>query len=197
MTLQVGHLGQMITAGCGDLLPTGYVLRSAGADDVPGARRVMLNALYRDLCSGYRPEWHADVIDIEGAYLQPARHTLLVAEFDEAIVATAGVRSHGPGHTPNPRWLAERYRDGTTAQLCRVYVDAAHRRRGLARAMVARLLEFIAADPGYRDVYLHTDPISPGAEQFWRSLGDMIHDERPQSHGPGTVHFALKLPVSR
>ncbi len=60
------------------------------------------------------------------------RHTLLVAEHDGVVVATAGVRSHGPAHPPNPRWLAERYPCGTTAQLCRVYVDSAHRRRGLA-----------------------------------------------------------------
>jgi ribosomal protein S18 acetylase RimI-like enzyme len=122
------------------------------------------------------------------------RHTLLVAEHDGVVVATAGVRSHGPAHPPNPRWLAERYPCGTTAQLCRVYVDSAHRRRGLARVMVVRLLTFVAADPGYRDAYLHTDPISPGAEAFWRSLGRMVHDERPEPRGPGTVHFALTLP---
>ncbi len=60
--------------------------------------------------------------------------------------------------------------------------------------MVVRPLTFVAADPGYRDAYLHTDPISPGAEAFWRSLGRMVHDERPEPRGPGTVHFALTLP---
>ena len=174
--------------------PLPVVLRPAEPADVPGARRIMLDAVYRDLQSGYRPEWHGDIIEIEATYLTPPRHTLLDAEHAAEIVATAGVRARGP---LTPAWLADRYPDATTAQLSRVYVDPAHRRRGLAGALVERLLTFIAADPGYRDAYLHTDPISPGAEAFWRSRGRLIHDERPGGTGPGTVHFALELPVVR
>ncbi|GAB7046072.1 GNAT family N-acetyltransferase [Catenuloplanes indicus] len=170
-----------------------YTLRTAEVADVPGARRVMLDTLYRDMRSGYVPRWHGDVIDIAGAYLEPPRHTLLVATApDGAVVATGGVRSHGPSA---PDWLAQRYPAGITAQLCRVYVDPAHRRRGLARAMVDRLLAFIAADGGYTAAYLHTDPISPGAEAFWTAHARLVHDERPTPHGPGTVHFELEIPV--
>lgn len=175
-------------------VPAGYTLRPAGEADVPGARRVMLDTLYRDLRSGYRPEWHGDIIDIEGAYLLPPRNLLLVAVHAGEVVATAGVRAHGPDHPPNPRWLAERFPSATTAQLCRVYVAPEHRRRGLARLLVARLLHAVAADPGFRDAYLHTDPASPGAEPFWRSLGTELLDERPEPHGPGTVHFTLAIP---
>jgi GNAT superfamily N-acetyltransferase len=175
-------------------LPDGYTLRTATEADVPGARRVMLDTVYRDLRTGYRPEWHGDIIDLAGAYLLPPRHTLLVAEHDGEVVATAGVRAHGPAHPPNPLWLAERFPSATTAQLCRVYVDPAHRRRGLARHLVTALLGFIAADPGFRDAYLHTDPASPGADAFWRSLGTLVLDERPEPTGPGTVHFTLALP---
>lgn len=175
------------------MIVTAYPLRTAGTADVPGARRVMLDTLYRDLRSGYVPRWHGDIIDIEGAYLAPERHTLLVATGpDGEVVATGGIRSHGPSA---PAWLAERYPAGITAQLCRIYVDPGHRRRGLARAMVTRLLEFVAADGGYTAAYLHTDPISPGAEAFWSALGRRIHDERPEPHGPGTVHFALDIPA--
>jgi GNAT superfamily N-acetyltransferase len=184
----------MISATAPSRLPAGYLLRTAVEADLPGARRVMLDTVYRDLRTGYRPAWHGDIIDLAGAYLLPARNTLLVAEHDGEIVATAGVRAHGPAHPPNPRWLAERFPSATTAQLCRVYVDPGHRRRGLARLLVSALLDFVAADPGFRDAYLHTDPASPGAEAFWRSLGTLVLDERPEPRGPGTVHFTLDLP---
>jgi hypothetical protein len=41
-------------------------------------------------------------------------------------------------------------------------------------------------------VALHTDPRSPGAERFWRSLPTtLIHDDRD---GPsGSLHFELAL----
>ncbi|MFJ9630176.1 GNAT family N-acetyltransferase [Streptomyces sp. NPDC091280] len=173
-----------------------YCIRAAGPDDVDGARAVMLDTVYRDFATGYVPRWHADIIDPAAAYLAPERHTLLVAldPADEQIVATAALDSRGPVHPPNPRELAERYPCGETAQLRRVYVRPAHRRRGLARHLVAELLAFAAADGGYRAAYLHTDPAVAGAEAFWRSLGTVVHDERDDAGGgQGIVHFELAM----
>ncbi|WP_416961121.1 GNAT family N-acetyltransferase [Streptomyces sp. Agncl-13] len=173
-----------------------YCIRAAGPDDIDGARAVMLDTVYRDFHTGYVPRWHGDVIDPAAAYLAPARHTLLVAldPADGTVVATAALDSRGPVHPPNPRYLAERYPSGETAQLRRVYVRPAHRRRGLARHLVAELLAFAAADGGYRAAYLHTDPAVPGAEAFWRSLGKVVHDERDDPDGgQGIVHFELAM----
>ncbi len=173
-----------------------YRIRSATPDDLDGARAVMLDTVYRDFGTGYVPRWHGDIIDPAGAYLAPARHTLLVA-LDEAggqVVATGALDARGPAHPPNPRHLAERYPSGTTAQLRRVYVRPEHRRRGLARRLVRELLAFAAADGGYRSVYLHTDPAVPGAEAFWRSLAEVVHDERQDpGGGQGIVHFEVPL----
>jgi GNAT superfamily N-acetyltransferase len=138
----------------------------------------------------------ADIIDPAAAYLASPRHTLLVAlaSHDGAVVATAAFDSRGPAHPPNPRHLAERYPSGETAQLRRVYVRPEHRRRGLARRLVDELLAFAAADGGYRAVYLHTDPTVPGAEDFWRSLGKVVHDEREDPDGGnGVVHFEIPM----
>ncbi|MFD7709200.1 GNAT family N-acetyltransferase [Streptomyces sp. NPDC059786] len=156
----------------------------------------MLDTVYRDFGTGYVPRWHGDIIDLEGAYLTPARHTLLVAVdgADGQILATAALDSRGPDHPPNPRRLAERYPSGETAQLRRVYVRPGHRRRGLARRLVRELIAFAAADGGYRAVYLHTDPAVPGAEPFWRSLGTAVLDEREEPGGEfGVVHFEVPL----
>lgn len=156
----------------------------------------MLDTVYREFGTGYVPHWHGDIIDPGAAYLAPARHTLLVALDPDGgeVVATAALDSRGPAHPPNPRPLAERYPSGETAQLRRVYVRPDHRRRGLARRMVGELLDFAAADGGYRAVYLHTDPSVPGAEAFWRSLGKVVHDEREDTgDGSAVVHFEIPM----
>ncbi|MET9775963.1 GNAT family N-acetyltransferase [Streptomyces sp. NPDC006367] len=176
---------------------TDYTLRPATPDDLDAARAVMLDTVYRDFGTGYVPRWHRDIIDLAGAYLEPARHTLLVAVDgrDGEVVATGALDSRGPAHPPNPRHVAERYPSGVTAQLRRVYVRPDHRRRGLARRLVDELLEFAAADGGYRAVYLHTDPSVTGAEPFWRSLAKVVHDEREDAGGgQGVMHFEVPMP---
>ncbi len=176
---------------------TDYTIRPATPADLDAARAVMLDTVYRDFGTGYVPRWHRDVIDPAGAYLTPARHTLLVAVDgrDGEVVATGALDSRGPAHPPNPRHVAERYPSGVTAQLRRVYVRPEHRRRGLARRLVDELLAFAAADGGYRAVYLHTDPSVTGAEPFWRSLAKVVHDEREDAGGgQNVVHFDVPLP---
>lgn len=174
----------------------GYVLRTATTQDVGGARAVMLDTVYRDLRSGYVPRWHADIIDIEGAYLRPARCTLLVVVRGDEVVATGAVRDRGPQAPPNPQWVADRFPSGSTAQLCRIYVRPEHRRHGLARALVRELGAFAARAGGYTSLYLHTDPAVPGAEPFWRSLAHEVCDERAlPDGGQGIVHFELPMPA--
>ncbi|MFJ6697086.1 GNAT family N-acetyltransferase [Streptomyces sp. NPDC091272] len=178
----------------GRLLGPGYVLRAATAEDVGGARAVMLDTVYRDLRSGYVPRWHADIIDLDGTYLRPERRSLLVVEKDGEIVATGAVRDQGPQSPPNPGWIAERFPSGSTAQLCRIYVRPEHRRHGLARALVRELCDFVVTAGGYESVYLHTDPSVPGAEPFWRSLATEVCDERElPGGGQGIVHFELPV----
>lgn len=172
------------------------MLRHATVGDVGAARAVMLDTVYGDLRSGYVPKWHEDIVDVEGHYLRPERHTLLVVEHEGDTVATGAVRARGPQAPPNPQWLADRFPSGTTAQLCRVYVRPEHRRHGLARRLVRELCAFAADAGGYEDVYLHTDPSVPGAEPFWRALGHEVCDERElPGGGQGIVHFTLPLPA--
>ncbi|MFJ8858695.1 GNAT family N-acetyltransferase [Streptomyces sp. NPDC102451] len=176
----------------------GYVLRTATAQDVGGARAVMLDTVYHDLCSGYVPRWHADIIDLEGAYLLPERCTLLVVVRGDEVVATGAVRDRGPQAPPNPQWVADRFPSGSTAQLCRIYVRPEHRRHGLARRLVRELGDFAARAGGYTSLYLHTDPAVPGAEPFWRSLAQEVCDERAlPDGGQGIVHFELPVPAPR
>ncbi|MFJ1753292.1 GNAT family N-acetyltransferase [Kitasatospora sp. NPDC088134] len=175
-----------------------YQVRHATPDDLPGARSLILDTFYREFGYGFVPRWHADVIDLQGCYLDHPRHALVVAVHEGEVVGTTALNSTGPAHPPHPRHLAERYPSGRTAQLLRVYVRAGHRRHGLARRMVDLARAFAAADGGYDRLYLHTNTDIPGAEPFWRALADEVFDARPTGeHGPGvaTVHFEIPLPV--
>lgn len=173
-----------------------YTVRPATPADIDGARRVMLDTFYKEFGYGYVPRWHHDVVDLKGTYLDDPRHQLLVAVHGREVVGTTGVRSHGPNHPPHPRWLAEAYPSGTTAQLVRVYVRPEHRRRGLARALVDAACDAVAETPGYERIYLHTNVNIEGAEPFWRSVAKEVFDARTTGeHGPGfaTVHFEIPL----
>lgn len=173
-----------------------YSIRVAVPDDLDAARAVMLDTVYRDFGSGYVPRWHRDIIDPAAAYLASDRHTLLVAVERRGgeVVGTGALDSRGPVHPPNPLEVAERFPSGVTAQLRRIYVRPDHRRRGIARRLVNELVEFAAADGGYRAVYLHTDPAVDGAEAFWRSIGKVVHDEREDpGGGQGIVHLEIAV----
>lgn len=176
-----------------------YTVRHARAEDLAGARSVMLDTFYREFGYGYVPSWHPDVVDLDGTYLRNPRHTLVVAVRDDgAVVGTTALNSRGPTHPPHPLSLVERYPSGRTAQLLRVYVRPEHRRHGLARAMVNTACAFAASVPGYERVYLHTNVDIPGAEGFWRGMATEVFDARTTGEhgGFGTVHFEMSLPAA-
>ncbi|TDE56523.1 GNAT family N-acetyltransferase, partial [Nonomuraea mesophila] len=75
-----------------------YDVRPARAEDLDGARSVMLDTFYHDLGYGYRPEWHRDVIELEEVYLRRPRHALFVAVHDGQVIGTTAVRAQGPRH---------------------------------------------------------------------------------------------------
>jgi GNAT superfamily N-acetyltransferase len=182
---------------------SGYVLRQAEPEDLPGARSVMLDTVYRDFGHGYLPQWHSDIIDIESYYLAPEDNTLFVAVRDGVVAATAGVRGQTPVSPPHPLEVTNRFEEGCTATLYRVYVRPEHRRQGLAGALVDACMEFIADRERYSGVYLHTDARTPGAVEFWSKRGTVLFDERiavneMRTESPDepfqTVHFELRIP---
>ena len=177
-----------------DKVAQGYALRPAQSADLTAARALMIRTFEEDFGYGYNPEFHTDVDDLQGVYLDNPRHTLVVAvaEGSGEIVGTAGVRSGGLKPALNQPWLVARYDPERTAQLVRVYT--LHEWRGVARALLPPLLEFAARQGGYDMVALHTDPRSPGAERFWRSLPTtLILDDRD---GPSeSLHFELVIPT--
>lgn len=176
----------------------GFTVREVTPADFAEARAVIVRVLDEDLKTGYRPEIHWDIDDMQGSYLDNRRQALFVA-VDRAsglVVGTIAVRTDGPTSPPHPRWLAEQYAPDTACQLFRAYIAREHRRRGIARTLVEAARRFIRDEGGYDTIYLHTNPSVPGAEPFWRSMPTReIFDSRREEGAPGTnaLHFELKM----
>jgi len=167
-------------------------IRRAEAGDLPAARTLLHRVLAEDLGYGLRPDWHWDIWDTDAlaaAYLDHPRQALFVAVApDGAVAGCAAVRADGPRTPPHPAWLSARYAGDDAGQIARVWIGREHRRRGLARRLVAATTEW-AAEAGYRLLCLHTDAAVPGAEAFWRSLPvRQVWDD-----GAGTLHFEWPL----
>ena len=176
----------------------GYTIRHARPEDLPVARAHIMRVIEEDLGYGYNPQWHWDVDDLQGTYLDDPRHALWVAidETSGELVATGGIRKGGPRSAPE-RWIVDRYDPERTAQIVRVYVARAHRRRGIARRLVELARRFAAADGGYSIICLHTDTRAPGAEGFWRSMPTtLVYDARGIDPAGDTLHFELPFPDS-
>jgi len=85
--------------------------------------------------------------------------------------------------------------DAETAEFKRIWTHSGHRRRGLARRVLAEL-ERLAAELGYRGVYLTTGPRQPEAKHLYLNTGyaaqfDLAAD--PETIGPLAFTKALAV----
>lgn len=156
------------------------LVRELTESDIAAARTLMIRSITEDFQDSYDPWIHADIDDMTGWYLQPEGPFLLVAT-DAAsgeLLGTAGIRGGELKEGLSPQELVDRYRDGRTGQLVRVYVLKEHRRRGIARILVDAVLERVRREGHYDTVALHTFRHSPGALPFWLSLGaELLEDD--------------------
>jgi ribosomal protein S18 acetylase RimI-like enzyme len=171
--------------------PPGCTITDALSSQLAAVEHHMRGMLAREL-GGYDPALHADVDDLAGTYLDRPGWALLVAvDAYGGVAGTASVRPGGPAPQHVPGWLAQRYADGTTGQVCRVWVDPGRRRAGVGRALALAAMRRALAE-GYDPVCLHTNASVPGALAFWRSVDEVVevHDARPDDPW-STVHFEV------
>lgn len=139
----------------------------------------MLDAVHHGFGTGYVPRRHGDIIDLEAACLASARHTRWTREAPNIRRTPAGrpsvsrhVRPRGCGGcmcVPSTGGGASRVNWSVNCWISR--------RRTVA---VARCI--------------CTYPSSPGAEALWRSLGQLVCDERQEgADGGGIRHFGITL----
>ncbi|WP_432504277.1 GNAT family N-acetyltransferase [Kineococcus arenarius] len=163
-----------------------------------GAQEVMRTCIARDFGDAHDPVVHADVDDPLGRYPGTAEAFLLLAVdgVSGEVLGTAGLRDGRLRPGASPQHLLERYADGRTGQLVRVYVASGARRRGIARGLVAAVRERAAADGRYARLALHTYRHSPGAVAFWEALGArVVADDSAGASRSVFYEFAV-LPAS-
>jgi GNAT superfamily N-acetyltransferase len=155
------------------------IIRELEVGDITQAREIMFRTVREDLGDEYDPRVHADIDDMVSWYLAPAGPFMLVAADEEtgAIVGTAGIRDGALKEGLSPPHLVERYRDGRSGQLVRVYVPREHRRRGIARRLVLAVLDRARREGYYDTIALHTYRHSPGAVPFWQSFGAVVVED--------------------
>ncbi len=86
--------------------------------------------------------------------------------------------------------------DATTAELKRIWTHSAHRRRGLARHVIAEL-EREAGARGYRRIYLTTGPRQPEARGLYLATGyTPLFDTEADPETIGPLPFEKHLPAA-
>ncbi|MGW6731845.1 GNAT family N-acetyltransferase [Streptomyces sp. NPDC055013] len=85
--------------------------------------------------------------------------------------------------------------DATTAELKRIWTHSAHRRRGLARRVIAEL-ERAAGTHGYRRIHLTTGPRQPEARGLYLATGyTPLFDTEADPETIGPLPFEKHLAV--
>ncbi len=132
--------------------PTGLTVAKVVVSDPLVAP--LLRELGDEYATRYGKDAHAELARYPAEDFAPPHGVLLVLLRDGEPVAGGAFRRY----------------DETTAELKRIWTSSAHRRRGLARRVVAEL-EREAAARGYRRIHLTTGPRQPEARGLYLATG--------------------------
>ncbi|MFJ4922768.1 GNAT family N-acetyltransferase [Streptomyces sp. NPDC088725] len=116
--------------------------------------RPMLRELGDEYSARYGKDAHGELARYPAEEFDPPHGVLLLLLEDGEPVAGGAFRRY----------------DDVTAELKRIWTHSAHRRRGLARRVVAEL-ERVASVRDYRRIYLTTGPRQPEARGLYLATG--------------------------
>ncbi|MGW1172957.1 GNAT family N-acetyltransferase [Kitasatospora sp. NPDC002543] len=140
----------------------------------------LLRELTHEYVTRYGPEAHQEMTRYPNeAFAEPHGVLLLLLEDGEPVAGGAYKR-----------------RDESTAEVKRMWTHSAHRRRGLARRVLAEL-ERTAAAAGYTRFYLTTGPRQPEAKGLYLAAGyTPLFDVSADPLTIGPLPFEKQLPAA-
>lgn len=164
-----------MTSVAGPAHPGLTVVRAAVGDPLV---RPMLRELGDEYAARYGKDAHAELLRYPAGEFAPPHGALLLLVADGEAVAGGAFRRHeAPG----------------TAEFKRIWTHSAHRRRGLARRVVAEL-EREASARGYRRAYLTTGPRQPEARELYLATGyTPLFDTGADPESIGPLPFEKQL----
>ncbi|CAL9653415.1 GNAT family N-acetyltransferase [Streptomyces sp. NPDC057838] len=140
----------------------------------------LLRELGHEYSTRYGKDAHAEISRYPDEEFTPAHGGLLLLLLERGRPVAGG---------------AFRRHDAATAELKRIWTHSAHRRRGLARRVLAEL-EREAAARGYRRIYLTTGPRQPEARGLYLRTGyTPLFDTEADPETIGPLPFEKHLPV--
>jgi ribosomal protein S18 acetylase RimI-like enzyme len=149
--------------------PSDLVIRAFAPSDQVAARRLILEGLGEHF-GAVDETRNPDIDDIAANYIDRGR-LFLVAEDVLGLVGTAALV----------------FEDGVAAQVVRVSVAPRWRRRGLAKALVMRLIE-TGRTHGLVRLWMETNDDWEPAISLYRACGFVPHD-----HRDGNIYMELAL----
>ena len=149
--------------------PSGLIIRAFAPSDQAAARRLILEGLAEHF-GAVDETLNPDIDDIAANYIDRG-HLFLVAEDAMGLVGTAALV----------------FEDGASAQVVRVSVASRWRRRGLARALVMRLIEAGRAR-GLARLWMETNDDWEPAIALYRACGFTPYD-----HRDGNIYMEVDL----
>jgi ribosomal protein S18 acetylase RimI-like enzyme len=149
--------------------PSGLVIRAFTPSDQTAARRLILEGLGEHF-GAVDETRNPDIDDIAANYIG-CGHLFLVAEDAPGLVGTAALV----------------FEDSATAQVVRVSVAPRLRRRGLAQALVMRLIEAGRAR-GLARLWMETNDDWEPAIRLYRACGFTEYD-----HRDGNIYMEVAL----
>jgi ribosomal protein S18 acetylase RimI-like enzyme len=160
-----------------------------GPNDWPELKIIRLEALQREpaaYSSTYADSVHRPDEDWRRRLVLPGSVTL-VARSDGLPIGMAGAILGVDG-------------EREVAMIVGMYVNAAHRRRGVGRLLLRALLAEIAAHPEITTTRLWVTPTQEAARRFYASLGfrEIANPDSSMLEGPGAhEEIAMERPVSK
>jgi GNAT superfamily N-acetyltransferase len=162
-----------------------FEVRLATVADLAAVHALLFDEYVQQSVHGYRADWHADIDDLRGSYIEHPRQALFVAQHrDGSLAGTAVIRDR----MPPAAWAARVFRPGVSCEFGRVVVMSQFRRQGLALRLTEAARQW-AVLHGYEAIHLHTDRDNVPALALWRSVSTELVHGRPDD--ATSVFFSL------
>lgn len=121
-------------------------------------------------------------LDAIASYFNARGGIIWVAEMDGVVVGSMATAPSRDADAPPGAW-----------EIFKVYVASSARRRGLARALYAKVLERAQAE-GAPELRLWTDTRFGDAHRFYESCGFLLHGEAREVHDlSSTFEYSYRL----